>query len=482
MWTWKKNNDERVRRKIVKIHNKYYDVTNFNHPGGPIAIMAANRRDATALFESHHPFSDRDMMDNVLKKYEIHEEREKCEKYLLPGENENGDNNLFNWEETLNSEFTLELRDKVKKHFKYQAEERGVSLIEATKATPQRWCEWGAMASATMWSFYTMLYSQSIFWSWLNVLLCPAIYWILAGMFHDGSHFAVSRDWRINWGIQHMYNMCRVFSSPYNWLHQHIIGHHMYTNIHNKDPDLNHENNLTNDIKDVAIRYIKNTKWTTKHINQENRFFQTVSFGLLSLIIVNPLVLTVTNLYNKCVYKIPTQIKYSILYFIEILFNIYVIFILPFQIWSPFYVVKHVIIPFFLVSTIFNITASANHLHKDSITGQNKNWYIHQVTTSNNFGSHWPHYYTSIGLNYQIEHHLFPTVNHCHLRDIQPIVKKLCAKHGIPYHHTSGYKEAIMGVYEHIREMGREPVPTVETPDTRETPLEIQEIQENVSN
>jgi delta11-fatty-acid desaturase len=479
MWTWKKNNDERVRRKIVKIHNKYYDVTNFNHPGGPIAIMAANRRDATALFESHHPFSDRDMMDNVLKKYEIHEEREKCEKYLLPGENENGDNNLFNWEETLNSEFTLELRDKVKKHFKYQAEERGVSLIEATKATPQRWCEWGAMATATMWSFYTMLYSQSIFWSWLNVLLCPAIYWMSAGMFHDGSHFAVSRDWRINWGIQHMYNMCRVFSSPYNWLHQHIIGHHMYTNIHNKDPDLNHENNLTNDIKDVAIRYIKNTKWTTKHINQENRFFQTVSFGLLSLIIVNPLVLTVTNLYNKCMYKIPTQIKYSILYFIEILFNIYVIFILPFQIWSPFYVVKHVIIPFFLVSTIFNITASANHLHKDSITGQNKNWYIHQVTTSNNFGSHWPHYYTSIGLNYQIEHHLFPTVNHCHLRDIQPIVKKLCAKHGIPYHHTSGYKEAIMGVYEHIREMGREPAPTVETPDTRETPLEIQE---NISN
>ena len=482
MLKWKKDNDERVRRKIVKIHNKYYDITNFAHPGGPMAIMAANRRDATALFESHHPFSDRDMMNDILKKYEIHEEREKCEKYLLPGENENGDNNLFNWEETLNSEFTLELRDKVKKHFKYQAEERGVSLLEATKATPQRWCEWGAMASATMWSFYTMLYSQSIFWSWLNVLLCPAIYWISAGMFHDGSHFAVSRDWRINWGIQHMYNMYRIFSSPYNWLHQHIIGHHMYTNIHNKDPDLNHENNLTNDIKDVAIRYIGNTKWTTKHINQENRFFQTVSFGLLSLIIANPLVLTVTNLYNKCVYKIPIQIKYSILYFIEILFNIYVIFILPFQIWSPFYAIKHVIIPFLLLSTIFNVTASVSHLHKDSIKGQNKNWYIHQVSTSNNFGTHWPHYYTSIGLNYQIEHHLFPTVNHCHLRDIQPIVKKLCVKHGIPYHHTSGYKEAIMGVYEHIREMGREPAPIVEPPETLKTPEAPLEIQENESN
>jgi hypothetical protein len=44
------------------------------------------------------------------------------------------------------------------------------------------------------------------------------------------------------------------------------------------------------------------------------------------------------------------------------------------------------------------------------------------------------------------------------LRDIQAIVKRLCAKHGIPYHHTGGYKEAIMGVYEHLREMGKKPV------------------------
>ena len=448
MWTWKKINDERVRRKIVKIHNKYYDVTNFTHPGGPIAIMAANRRDATALFESHHTFSDRDMMNDILKKYEIHEEREKCEKYLLPGENENGDNNLFNWEETLNSEFTLELRDKVKKHFKYQAEERGVSLIEATKATPQRWCEWGAMASATMWSFYTMLYSQSIFWSWLNVLLCPAIYWMSAVMLHDGSHYAVSQDWRINWGIQYLY---RVISSQYDWLHQHIVGHHPYTNIHNKYPDMNH--------KGDELRYNKHTKWNTGHIKQEKKYVTLSVFILIAFNIKNSVSLIITQKYNNSVFKIPIDTKYSILHFCDIILYMYLFFILPFQIWTPFYAIKHVIIPYLLLSFMFNINASVNHLQSESIKGQNKNWYIHQVTTANNFGTHWPHYYTSIGLNYQIEHHLFPTVNHCHLRDIQPIVKKLCVKHGIPYHHTSGYKEAIMGVYEHLREMGREPTP-----------------------
>jgi delta11-fatty-acid desaturase len=444
---WKQKNEP--IRKIVKIHNKYYDITDFNHPGGSVAIMAANRRDATALFESHHPFSDRAMMDDVLKKYEMKEECEKCENYLLPGENENGA--VFDWEETLKSDFTLEVRDKVKKHFKYQAEERGVSLLEATKATPQRWCEWGAVVSATMWSFYTMLYSQSIFWSWLNVLLFPGLYWMSAGMLHDGSHFAVSRDWRINWGMQYIY---RVISSPYDWLHQHIVGHHMYTNIHDKDPDLNHSGG--------DIRFSDKIKWNDKYVKQENIYFLLSILSLAGLNIKNSLMLIVTQKYNNIIYKIPISIKYNILHLCDTFLYMYLFLIFPFQIWSPFYAIKHAMLPYFLLSVLFIFNASINHTQSDSIKSQNKNWYIHQVTTANNFGSHWPHYYTSIGLNYQIEHHLFPTVNHCHLRDIQPIIKKLCMKHGIPYHHTSGYKEAIMGVYEHMREMGKKPVEEVQ--------------------
>ena len=432
-------------RKIVKIHNKYYDITNFAHPGGPVAIMAANRRDATALFESHHPFSDRTMMDNILKKYEMQEEREKCENYLLPGENENGA--IFDWEETAKSDFTTELRDKVKKHFTEKSKERGISLTEATKATPQRWCEWGAFTTASAWSFYTMLYSQSIFWSWLNVVMFPSLYWMSATMLHDGGHCAISQDWRINWGMQYIY---RVIASPYDWLHQHIIGHHPYTNIHNKDPDLNHSGE--------ELRLTENTKWSTQHIKQENKYFILSVFVLIALNIKNSLLLIFTQKYNNSVHKIPVELKYKLLHFLDIILYMYLFFILPFQIWTPFYAFKHTIIPYLLLSVIFTINSSLNHTHKDSIKGQNKNWYIHQVTTANNFGSHYPHYYASIGLNYQIEHHLFPAINHCHMRDIKPIVKSLCEKHGIPYHHTSGYKEAIMGVYDHLHEMGEKPV------------------------
>ncbi|WP_246257053.1 fatty acid desaturase family protein [Amycolatopsis anabasis] len=40
------------------------------------------------------------------------------------------------------------------------------------------------------------------------------------------------------------------------------------------------------------------------------------------------------------------------------------------------------------------------------------------------------------GLNYQIEHHLFPSMPSPHLRRAQPIVREYCAELGLPYHET----------------------------------------------
>ncbi|XP_057793112.1 delta(8)-fatty-acid desaturase-like, partial [Salvia miltiorrhiza] len=37
------------------------------------------------------------------------------------------------------------------------------------------------------------------------------------------------------------------------------------------------------------------------------------------------------------------------------------------------------------------------------------------------------------GLQFQLEHHLFPRLPRCHLRKISPLVRELCEKHGLPY-------------------------------------------------
>ena len=43
----------------TKINGEWYDLTKFHHPGGPVALACCANRDATALFESHHPVSNR---------------------------------------------------------------------------------------------------------------------------------------------------------------------------------------------------------------------------------------------------------------------------------------------------------------------------------------------------------------------------------------------------------------------------------------
>ena len=57
------------------------------------------------------------------------------------------------------------------------------------------------------------------------------------------------------------------------------------------------------------------------------------------------------------------------------------------------------------------------------------------------------------GLNYQIEHHLFPTMPTPNLRKAQPIVEAYCAQVGVPYEETSlveSYRQALR----HLREVG----------------------------
>lgn len=86
-------------------------------------------------------------------------------------------------------------------------------------------------------------------------------------------------------------------------------------------------------------------------------------------------------------------------------------------------------------------------------TGALKNnclsFYEHQIEQSHNFATDsWLCFYVSGGLNLQIEHHLFPGVNHCHLRELAPLVKALCQKHGIVYQESkTGFLEAL---YRHL--------------------------------
>jgi delta11-fatty-acid desaturase len=102
------------------------------------------------------------------------------------------------------------------------------------------------------------------------------------------------------------------------------------------------------------------------------------------------------------------------------------------------------IIPIYLFSVCFMICSQINHLTPHTTEQFSKNFFIHQILTSHDVASenYFVYLFTG-GLNLQIEHHLFPSVNHCHLRKLQPHVIRLCKKHGVKYSESPTVWEAL---------------------------------------
>ncbi len=94
-----------------------------------------------------------------------------------------------------------------------------------------------------------------------------------------------------------------------------------------------------------------------------------------------------------------------------------------------------------------------NHKGMPILESDHKLDYLHmQVITARNITAHPITDFIYGGLNYQIEHHLFPSLPRNKLREAQEVIKSFCQKHSISYHETSvlqSYRE-ILGHFHEI--------------------------------
>jgi linoleoyl-CoA desaturase len=58
------------------------------------------------------------------------------------------------------------------------------------------------------------------------------------------------------------------------------------------------------------------------------------------------------------------------------------------------------------------------------------------------------------GLNFQIEHHLFPKVSHVHYARISSLVKETCHEFSVKYHEYSTLLSAVSSHINYLRKMG----------------------------
>jgi linoleoyl-CoA desaturase len=80
---------------------------------------------------------------------------------------------------------------------------------------------------------------------------------------------------------------------------------------------------------------------------------------------------------------------------------------------------------------------------------------VHQLKTTANFAtkSKWVSWYVG-GLNFQIEHHLFPKVSHVHYPEISKIVKEVCKEYGVDYLEYKTVAEAVVAHVKFLKQMG----------------------------
>jgi len=110
-------------------------------------------------------------------------------------------------------------------------------------------------------------------------------------------------------------------------------------------------------------------------------------------------------------------------------------------------------------SYVFILMFGVNHLTEETIfpneNSNERDWAKLQILTSCNYSLNSKFWHlASGGLNFQIEHHLFPAICHTFLPFIAPIVQETCKEYGVPYHSFPSYSVALKSYYNHLKLLG----------------------------
>jgi len=108
-----------------------------------------------------------------------------------------------------------------------------------------------------------------------------------------------------------------------------------------------------------------------------------------------------------------------------------------------------------LIFQAAHVLEETNFYEVSSTGSVENNWAIHQLKTTANFANGSVLFSWFIGgLNYQIEHHLFPNICHVHYRKISSIVKETAKKYNVPYYQHKTFFGALKSHFTMLNELG----------------------------
>jgi linoleoyl-CoA desaturase len=308
-------------------------------------------------------------------------------------------------------------------------------------------------------SFYVALYVHLVYFTPGNLL--AIIECILVGCFtaaigfnvmHDGSHGSFSKSKSVNKLAAISVNF--LGASSIMWSMKHNIIHHTYTNIDGVDDDI--------EIKPY-LRMCSTQKRLKIHRFQH--YYVWPLYTLLHLIWV--FLTDYQKYFKKKIGTIPIK-KMSITEHIAfwgakvgyaIVFMVIPIIKVGFLKWMVGFLIASLVTGF-IISIVFQLAHTVEETAFPMPVGDTNKieneWAIHQVQTTANFATKNKLISWLVGgLNFQIEHHLFPKISHIHYPAISKIIKQTCADFDIKYIEFPKMRSAIASHAAFLRKMGR---------------------------
>jgi delta8-fatty-acid desaturase len=380
---------------ILTIDGKTYDLTKWadHHPGGPL-IRQYNGLDATHVFYAFHS------QDAVKKLASFKPMKNPPTKSVpLPKD--------------IRSQQILDDFDA----FKQDLEDKG--FFE----TSLLWYLY--KASTTLLLAGIGLGFHFYHWYFMSAIFFGLFWQQLGWLGHECAHHQVFTNRNLNKTMALFFgNICQGFSS--HWWKDRHNSHHATTNILDADPDIDNIPMLAWAPSDLD----KAPKWCLKYIPYQSYYFLLL-LPILRLAWVTRSITFVgemrTSKYKQYRYDFPLE---ALTLFIHWSWVFALHWTLPTWGWVITYFIVSECLAGFGIAIVVFFNHYSCEKYPSALAG---NFVCLQLWTTRNMT---PGIFTDWicgGLNYQIEHHLFPTMPRHNLYRASFLVKQFCKDHDLPY-------------------------------------------------
>ncbi len=312
-----------------------------------------------------------------------------------------------------------------------------------------------AMLSIYLLPYFLILTGFFSIWAMLGLVIVMALGKAGIGMsvMHDANHGAYSaKSWLNNLMSSTFY---LLGGSPAIWRVQHNVLHHTYTNVYEIDEDIETK---------VILRLSPHAPHQAIHRYQH--LYAFALYGLMTFSLLIKDFIKVFRYHRAELSKKGTTIagEFSKMILFKSIYLFLVIGVpylwLNLPIWvvlSGFFILHF--ITGFVLSIVFqlaHVVEGTEHYHLEQGENLENSWAIHQLKSTANFARNnsFLNWYLG-GLNFQVEHHLFPHICHIHYRQISDIVRNTALEFGLPYHEHPTFGQAVLSHYETLKKLGQ---------------------------